>query len=65
MYVYVALLFTLIMSLPPPPPGPFLHWEGTVRISQPFFKLVEKHCVYMIKNRKIGLEMIINNCVEI
>lgn len=63
MYVYVALLFTLIMSLPPP--GPFLHWEGTVRISQPFFKLVEKHCVYMIKNRKIGLEMIINNCVEI
>lgn len=65
MYVYVALLFTLIMSPPPLPPVLFCTGRGTVRISQPFFKLVEKHCVYMIKNRKIGLEMIINNCVEI
>lgn len=55
MYVYVALLFTLIMSLPPPPPAVlFALGGGQLEYHNRFFKLVEKHCVYMIKNRKIG-----------
>lgn len=54
MYVYVALLFTLIMSLPPPPPVLFALGGGQLEYHNRFFKLVEKHCVYMIKNRKIG-----------
>lgn len=43
MYVYVALLFTLIdYVFAPPPLVLFCPGRGTVRISQPFFKLVEK-----------------------
>lgn len=53
MYVYVALLFTLIdYVFAPPPPVLFCTGRGTVRISQPFFKLVEKYCV-LIYDKKI------------
>lgn len=56
MYVYVALLFTLIdyVFAPPPPPSFFALGGGQLEYHNRFFKLVEKHCVYMIKNRKIG-----------
>lgn len=52
MYVYVALLFTLIDCLCPPPRSFFALGGRQLEYHNRFFKLVEKHCV-LIYDKKV------------